>query len=141
MVARPRRTWFRFSLRSLFVLVTLVGVWLGYQMSIVRERQALLASIVARGGIVTETDPSAARMPDIEDIPWYRRILGDRAVASIGMGAEIPSGVAYPATVGRVLRAFPEAEVWSAYSDTPFFRMRDLSGKLQMVNPPPADPD
>jgi hypothetical protein len=26
----PRRRWFRFSLRTLFVVVTLLGIWLGF---------------------------------------------------------------------------------------------------------------
>ena len=137
MVARARRTWFRFSLRSLFALVTIASVWLGYQMSIVRERQTLRSSIVAGGGVVTETDPSAARMPDIEDAPWYRRILGDRAVASI----QLATNATPTPDVRHVLRAFPEAEVWGKdASGMPMVRMRDLTGRLHMVNPPLADP-
>ena len=40
---KPRR-WFRFSLRTMFVLVTVVCVWLGYQLNWIRERREVLSS-------------------------------------------------------------------------------------------------
>ena len=42
MSEAPKRRWFRFSLRTLFVVVTVCCVWLGWQLHIVRERQAML---------------------------------------------------------------------------------------------------
>jgi hypothetical protein len=39
----PRR-WFRFSLRTMFVLVTVVCVWLGYQLNWIRQRREVLNS-------------------------------------------------------------------------------------------------
>jgi hypothetical protein len=30
MTTAPKRRWFAFSLRTLFVLVTVFGIWLGY---------------------------------------------------------------------------------------------------------------
>ena len=43
MIARsPHRRWFRFSLRSLFVAVTLFACWLGWNWRQVRERDSLL---------------------------------------------------------------------------------------------------
>ena len=36
---KPRRNLFRFSLRTLFVLLTLFGVWLGMQVKWVRDRR------------------------------------------------------------------------------------------------------
>ena len=41
---KPRR-WFRFSLRTLFLLVTVFCVWLGYHLNWMRERHAFLASL------------------------------------------------------------------------------------------------
>ena len=35
---RPRRRWYRFSLRTLFVLLTLFCVWLGVQVKWIRDR-------------------------------------------------------------------------------------------------------
>ena len=48
--AKPRRRWFRlaFSLRTLLVVVTLIGCWLGYQLNWIRQRHALLKSNTVR---------------------------------------------------------------------------------------------
>lgn len=40
----PRRRWFRFSLRALFLVVTAFGCWLGYQLNWIRQREEFLAS-------------------------------------------------------------------------------------------------
>ena len=40
---KPRR-WFRFTLRTLFVLLTFFGVWLGWNLHQVREREAILGT-------------------------------------------------------------------------------------------------
>ena len=39
---RPRR-WFRFSLRTMFVLVTVLCVWLGYSLNWIRQRREAIA--------------------------------------------------------------------------------------------------
>jgi len=38
----PRRRWFQFGLRTLFVLMTVVALWLAWELSFIRERQAWL---------------------------------------------------------------------------------------------------
>jgi hypothetical protein len=43
MDERPRRRWLRFSLRTLFLLVTLVAVWLGWSLNWIRQRQYVVA--------------------------------------------------------------------------------------------------
>ena len=48
---KPRR-WFRFSLRTFFVLLTLFGVWLGMQMKWIRDRHEAIRWLEARGGSV-----------------------------------------------------------------------------------------
>jgi len=49
MTARetPRR-WFRFSLRTLFVVLTILGVWLGVQVKWIKDRHA--AKLLLKGG-------------------------------------------------------------------------------------------
>ena len=40
---KPKRRWFRFSLRTLFVLVTIIGIaagWVTYQLNWIRERHS-----------------------------------------------------------------------------------------------------
>ena len=36
---KPRRPWFRFTLRTFFVLLTVFSVWLGVQMKWIRDRR------------------------------------------------------------------------------------------------------
>jgi hypothetical protein len=38
MIASPVRRWFRFSLRTLFVVVTVFACWLGCQLNWIRQR-------------------------------------------------------------------------------------------------------
>jgi hypothetical protein len=35
----PKRRWFAYSLRTLFVVVTVFGCWLGWNINIVRQRR------------------------------------------------------------------------------------------------------
>ena len=35
---RLQRRWFQFNLRTLFLLTTLFGMWLGWELHVVRER-------------------------------------------------------------------------------------------------------
>lgn len=45
----PKRRWFRFSLRTLFVVVALFGCWLGWNLYRVNERDRCLHEIAQRG--------------------------------------------------------------------------------------------
>jgi hypothetical protein len=47
---KPKRRWFRFSLRTLLVAVTLLCIWLGWQARIVQERKGLLELLTQSGG-------------------------------------------------------------------------------------------
>ncbi len=44
MIATPKRRWFKLTLRTLFVVVTVFGVWLGWNVHQVHERDRLLES-------------------------------------------------------------------------------------------------
>jgi hypothetical protein len=53
VTAAPKRRWFRFSLRTLFVVVTVMAMaaaWLAWVISLDRQRIELRNSIFARGG-------------------------------------------------------------------------------------------
>ena len=77
-IATPKRRWLRFSLRGMFVLVTVLGVWLGWNASIVRQRQAARAEFLNEGWELNR-DGS----PDPIRLPWIRRLLGDEPVGAI----------------------------------------------------------
>jgi hypothetical protein len=54
--AKPRRRWFRFSLRTLLVLVTVLSVplgWIGWRLNHVRREHAAIALVENRGGKVS----------------------------------------------------------------------------------------
>ena len=119
---RPRR--FRFSLRTLFVVVTVGCVWLGWQVSIVAKRGATRLSIENHGGLIYIIDFSRPRVGSspigyypiagrdknpwgVERFPEVRRWLGDEPVFWIG----ISHSEATPEYIEEVANLFPEAGV------------------------------
>ena len=54
--AQPRRRWFRFSLRTLFILVTVLSVplgWVGWELNQVRKERHAIAWVEEMGGEVS----------------------------------------------------------------------------------------
>jgi hypothetical protein len=41
----PRRRWFRFGLRTMFVVLTVISVWLGWQACWIQQRRAYLEEL------------------------------------------------------------------------------------------------
>ena len=114
MTTKPR--WFRFSLRTMFVLVTALCCFLAWQMSIVRQRRAVLANLRSRPAIqittaaVWEKNLSPPRTPPRRvEIPLLRRWLGDEAIQEIGYGRGFHN--LSKAELARLARLFPEAEI------------------------------
>jgi hypothetical protein len=121
----PRRRWFRFSLRTLFVLVTLFAVWLAWQLNLIHQRNAMHRWIEAHGGSAATgslgksfrdeiiqavgPDPDFIRQfaPETRTgtIPWFKTILGDHAVAYIVIPRVFDPGHVYK----RAQVLFPEA--------------------------------
>lgn len=50
--AKPRRRWFRYSLRTLFVVMTIAAVWLGLTMKRIRDQERGVARILELDGYV-----------------------------------------------------------------------------------------
>jgi hypothetical protein len=87
----PRR-WFHYSLRTLFVVVTLFALWLGWELKFIRDRRSFLKSMdelrdaemtqaatgltVAFGGLGWTFQGAPA--VDVR-IPFWRRWRGDEA--------------------------------------------------------------
>jgi hypothetical protein len=69
----PQRRRFRFSLRTLFVALTVGGVWLGYHVKWIRDRHALL----------DEPNVTASFVPVQRAPSWALRLLGERGAHSI----------------------------------------------------------
>ena len=95
---RPTRRLFRFSLRTLFVLVTLLCIYLGWAMNWQRQRQVFLKS--ANVELVNESwfpgDPSA---------PWSLRLLNEPGIVNICYNCPDQEQLL------RASKLFPEAKI------------------------------
>ena len=97
-MSTPKRRWLRFSLWAMLLLTTAVAIWLGREVSIVRERRAAFRY----------TDSFGASFDVRGNSPnWLKSCLGDSIVSYFTI-----SRVAHPPDLGDRLRsAFPEARV------------------------------
>jgi hypothetical protein len=99
-----RRTWFRFSLRTVFVLVTLLCCWLALQVRRVHQREATIQSLAARGVVAIRKDPCQP----LPTIPVVRSFLGDEPVAIFDL-----HDVGFDEREAQLIaNTFPEARVY-----------------------------
>ncbi len=107
MTPAPNRRWFRFRLRTLFVVVTAGGCWLGYELDWIRQRRAVLARHNSES--VPLKGPKGFRAPGLL---W---LFGEqpRAVVPIHFSAnsQRPLTDEERNELQRIARLFPEAEV------------------------------
>jgi hypothetical protein len=106
---KRKRRWYQFSLRSLFIGVTLLAVPLGYvawQAKIVNERKALLSS--GRLSLVGQVADETRR------IPWLRARLGD-----VDCWVIVLDDNTSDAEVERLRSLFAEADVRRLHDQEP----------------------
>jgi hypothetical protein len=82
-----RRRWFRCSLRTMFVVVTVFAVWLTHQINFVKHRKVMLGLIKERGGGYRALSdwplhPYLGEPPKVS-IPFWRRWMGDEPITDI----------------------------------------------------------
>ena len=117
MDEKPKRRWFRFSLRMLFVLVTVLCVWIGWNANIVRERKSILAEIERtigpiKIGVLEEAEADHANIKIAQnEFEWarvsrIRRMLSDRTYLSVHVPGPIDARLAE-----RLEIAFPESHL------------------------------
>ena len=119
MDEKPKRRYLRFvfSLRTMFVVVTIFGVWLGWELRIVHERKYILRQLEQNfpGSFqlisleATEADTSRVVMGAYGDYEFMRvsrirRFLGDESYARIALPPSLE-----PQFIERAEHAFPEA--------------------------------
>ena len=101
----PKRRWFAFSLRTFFVVVTLIAVVVGWSYQKSRERERYLAAIRSRprlsGGLTL-----GYRSP--KPIRWLTPAAWFRPVTAIALDHRIVS----QAEAEELMRLFPEAHVY-----------------------------
>jgi hypothetical protein len=94
----------RFSLRTLFVLVTLFAIWLGWNIQIVRRRSATRAALLTVGCEIDDEGTFPGRVaPQQAQIPLARQLLGDRAIWGISFSPTCSREL-----IDRFDRDFPE---------------------------------
>ena len=130
--ALPRRPWFRFSLRTLFVAVAVAALligWLRWNWQVTQERVMLRKWIYhGRGSYATvaeweKTLPgppgyvAELGLPGPVDIPLVRKCFGDEGVVTIQI---LPWKVT-DAEVAHIKEVFPEATVELVPEEKGFF--------------------
>jgi hypothetical protein len=112
-IPTPKRRWFRFSLRTLFVVVTVIACWMGYQLNWIRQRHEFVGQRLAPVGHslyprLVRTDGVAA------EAPRTLRLFGERGYAHISIDV-FQAGLEHPPDDRRELkmarRLFPEAQL------------------------------
>ena len=106
---RSLRRWFRYSLRTVFVVLTVLGVWLGSQVNWIRERREY---IVAHGrfGVGDPFAESASESsPRAPNLLW---LLGEEGIDSLEISTTRLSGGEIPPEAAKARRLFPEAALW-----------------------------
>jgi hypothetical protein len=98
----------------LFLAITAFGIWLGWQLHVVREGSEWIKAIRLRGGSVAmwEDRFAAAGPAFARSVPWYRRILGDRPVVYLMLYPDCPAD-----EKDQIEAAFPDASPTLDYTD------------------------
>src|SRR5688572_1153388 len=90
MDAKPKRRWLRFSVRTLLVAVTIFCMWLGWQVSIVRERKAVQDLVLGRHAKLNPGYKQPKTITYFVGKPyyepprsWFRQLLGDVGLITV----------------------------------------------------------
>lgn len=109
----PLRRWFRFRLRTLFVVLTVFCLWIGWEFDSVRKRAYVLREATAGGGKAFSkpawcqfTAPAPTQIVEFPVWRKWRTWFGDQA-----LGMLVLSNTTTDSEFERARRAFPEADI------------------------------
>jgi hypothetical protein len=105
MTPAPNRRWFAYSLRTLFVAVTVfacVIAWIVGEVRFVNQRWEMRAYLYDRGGHIYWYENVAPPAT-----PFWRKWLGDFSGNKVGVPDTCDAGIR-----SEVMRLFPESEFW-----------------------------
>ena len=116
MAGKAVTGWFRIRLWQLFAVMTILCVFLAWQMSVVRERTGLLQELRKTSGVQVTTVEDAShamqpmRLADEPDpsIPYFRNWLGDEAIQTISY---YPYSNLDQARLAQIRKVIPEARL------------------------------
>ena len=116
MIAPSKRRWFRFSLRTMFVVGTVFCVFFGFQVHLVRERRAFIATesaLLTLHGMRNLTDDF--KMHGVS-APWPFGFFGEerqRCMEVYAEGADFAHMTANDwEKANNAMRLLPEAEIY-----------------------------
>jgi hypothetical protein len=114
---KPRRRWFQFGIGTMFVVVTVFAVFLGYHLNWIRQRHEFIAEQQRRSG----SDVSVVDTNVSDDVtvpaPGLLALFGEHGVVQLGViidsdGIPLDGPLPVAADEVRIQRArklFPEA--------------------------------
>lgn len=113
--ALPSRRWLRFSLRTMFALLTAFCVWLGWQSNIVRQRKAVLADNLITQSVLLNFENGHNKSWKIRmnrpqwtsnyRLSFWRHWMGD---SEFVVSATINERTCTREEIGKIKRLFPE---------------------------------
>ena len=112
---KPKRRWFRFSLRTFLVVITLFGGWLGWNFFEVRERDRYIKYFTAFGIPIDSYSGNQTEAPwRVSKLPWVWRLMGAQPIHRI----HFFENSMYSASDAKTLSNwFPEADIWFHFAN------------------------
>jgi hypothetical protein len=106
---KPKRRWFQFGLRTLFVLITLIALWLGYYANWIYQRREARKWLDAH----PDRGPHFSIWDDTErELPRMLELLGEEPLDSVRVSPldeEFRAGLTdYLARLAQIEKLFPE---------------------------------